>query len=619
MNEIAITILLLLSSILGVKEYPSNNQQWEITKTWTKTADNYYYFSAENYTLAKECKKSPSSYIEFPAIIHSSSQLKINGKIIASTGLPDFKRIRGFYGSLIVPCIEIPDDEMITWEVVSYTKYFSRFHKFPEIREDSKTNFFNESLNVAGASILLALCILYMVLFVGKIPKEKLISLVCANFFTSLYFIGNSAGVMGIDISMLNAHKIADSGLWLGLMFFIHFLHLEDLIPSWINNVNKILVLIALIIILPSSSGDSIQLGTTIPFIPSLITLFIAVKNIISRGLFRYKPVKFQLIALILFLVAYINDSLLVLGILDGLPIAPIGWIGNYIFILLSTNESIDNTYAERDELKVLTTKLTKANQDLTRTQDELLKSEKMAAMGRAVARIAHELNTPIYLVRSSVQNIQAQTIKFLKTLKTKDQEAILLSTEQYESDMNKMTKSLTASAAKAAELVKNFKEISTDQVNVKKKNFEILDYIKKSLVMMEDDLERKKIEVNLKGDKVIINNDAGLFYQIIQNLISNVQKYAYDSGGVIDIEVRDLEGRIKISFCDYGKGIPEENMPKIFDAFFTTGGGSGGVGLGLNIVYKIVNTALQGKITCKSFENNGTAFTIIIPNIKTN
>jgi len=619
MNEIAITLLLLLSSILGVKEYPPDNQQWEITSGWTKTADNYYSFSAKNYTLAKECKKSPSSYIEFPAIIHSSSQLKINGRVIASTGLPDFKHIRGFYGSLVVPCVKIQEEDILVWEIVSYTKYFSRLHKFPEVKQDSKANFFSESLNVAGAAILLSLCLLYILLFMGKISKERLIFLVCANFFTSIYFIGNSAGVLGIDISMLNAHKIADAGLWIGLMFFINFLHLENLIPKWINSLNQALVLIALIIILPSSTGDAIQLGTTIPFVPSLITLIIAVKNIIRHKSLKTKAMKFQLIALISFLVVYINDSFLVLGILDVLPIAPIGWIGNYIFILLSVNESIDSTYAERDELKVLTTKLTQANQDLTKTQDELLKSEKMAAMGRAVARIAHELNTPIYLVRSSVQNIQSQTIKFLKTLKSKDQEAILLNTQQYESDMNKMTKSLIASATKAAELVKNFKEISIDQVNVKKKDFEILDYIKKSLVMMEDDLSRKKIEVNLKGDRVIINNDAGLFYQIIQNLISNVQKYAYDSGGVIDIEVKDLEDKIKITFCDYGKGIPEENMPKIFDAFFTTGGGSGGIGLGLNIVYKIVNTALQGEISCKSFENNGTAFTIIIPNIKIN
>ena len=622
MNEIAIAILLFLSSILGVKDYPANNNQWHINQAWTKTDSGYYLFSATNDSFAKQCHSLPSSYIEFPTIIHSSSQLKINGRIIASTGLPDFKHIRGFYGSLIVPCFQIKEGDVLVWKVVSYTKYFARFHKFPEIKNNTRVNFFNESLNVAGAAILLALCILYIVLFIGKIPRKKLISLVFANFLTSLYFIGNSAGIMGINISMLNAHKIADCGLWTGFMFFINFLYLEDLITKWVNIINKILVSIAVLIILTSSTGDSIQLGTTVPFFFILITLILAIRNIINHKLLRSKAVKFQLIALISFLIAYVNDSLLVLGILDVLPIAPIGWIGNYIFILLSVNESIDRTYAERDELKVLTGQLKKANEYLTKAQDELLKSEKMAAMGRAVARIAHELNNPIYLVRSSVQNIQTLTKRFLESLKIKDSAVILSNTQQYESDMNKMTKSLLGSATKAAELVKNFKEISTDQVNVKKKDFKLLDYIRKSLATMEDNLARKNIEVNLKGDEIVIHNNPGSFYQIIQNLISNVQKYAYDSevGGIVDIEVKDLNDKIKITFCDYGKGIPKENLPKIFDAFFTTGGGSGGSGLGLNIVYKIVTISLGGEIICKSFENNGTIFTITIPHtIKSN
>ncbi len=619
MNEIAVIILLFLSSILGVKEYPTKNQQWEITSGWTKTADNYYYFSAKNSTLTKKCQKSPSSYIKFPSIIHSSSQLKINNRIIASTGLPDFKHIRGFYGALIVPCYQIHDNDVMVWEVVSYTKYFARFHHFPEITEYyPKINLFNETLNIVGAGILLTICVLYLVLFTRKISREKLLSLICANFFTSIYFIGNSAELVGIGISMLSAHKLADSGLWIGFLFFMHFLYLENLILRWMNIVYKISVLISLLIISTATTGDVVQFGTSIPFPFTIGFPGYAIFSLFKKGKLKSKKDIIQLISLFMFFFVYWNDILVVTGLIKNIPITSIGLIGSYIFILLSVNESITNTYVERDQLKLLTNQLKQANEDLTKTQDELLKSEKMALMGRAVARIAHELNTPIYLVRSSVQNIQTQTTKFLKTLKTRDLEIILSSTQQYESDMGKMTKSLTASATKAAELVKNFKEISTDQVNVKKKDFALLNYIKKSLITMEDSLARRKIEVNIIGDEVVINNNPGSFYQIIQNLISNVQKYAYDPGvgGVVDIEVKDLDDKVEINFYDYGKGIPKENITKIFDAFFTTGGGSGGSGLGLNIVYKIVTVALEGTITCKSFENNGTAFTITIPNV---
>ena len=130
----------------------------------------------------------------------------------------------------------------------------------------------------------------------------------------------------------------------------------------------------------------------------------------------------------------------------------------------------------------------------------------------------------------------------------------------------------------------------------------------------MEVLLKRKNIRINLDGDELILNHDPSLFYQLISNLVTNVAKYAYEAGGVIDINIKNSNNDIRITFTDYGKGIPEENLSKIFDAFFTTGGGRGGLGLGLNIVYSIVQNKLQGEITCTSKENKGTTFTIKIP-----
>ncbi|MCE3255683.1 MAG: hypothetical protein K0R25_1177 [Rickettsiaceae bacterium] len=615
MNEIAITILLFLSSTLGIKDYPTDTQQWKIISAWEKTEEGYFIFSAINKNIAKSCKNNPSFYIKFPSVIHSSSQLKIDSRIISSTGLPDFKHIRGFYGSLIVPCFQLKGDEILIWEAVSYTKYFARFHYFPKVvKHYPKEILFDETLNIVAAAILLALCPLYLILFTGKISKEKLLSLIFSNFFTSIYFIGNSIGVAGFSMSMLTAHKMADSGLCLGFLFFINFLYLENLVFYWMNLVYKISISIALTIILTGSTGDVIQLGTTIPFIPTLAFILFSIKSLANKDPLKSQSKILQLIGLILFLTTYLNDAFLVLGILNTMPIASIGWISGYIFILFSMNESISITYAERDQLKILSDQLKQTNENLTKAQDELIKSEKMAAMGRAVARIAHELNTPIYLIRSSAQNIQSQTRKFLNLISLQNQKSLLEDTKEYEKNLNKMSENLMISASRAAELVRNFKEISTDQINIKNKDFELLGYIKKSLATMSDTLKRKKIEVNLMGDEVVLNSDAGLFYQIIQNLITNAQKYAYDAGGVIDITITKLDKKVILTFSDYGKGIPEENLPKIFDAFFTTGGGSGGVGLGLNIIYRIITIQLKGEIACVSKPGKGTTFIITIP-----
>ncbi len=241
-------------------------------------------------------------------------------------------------------------------------------------------------------------------------------------------------------------------------------------------------------------------------------------------------------------------------------------------------------------------------NLNLEKTQDELIKLEKMAAMGRAVARIAHELNTPICIARSAAENIDTQTKMFLGRLETAKQEDTKASVTQCNKDLEKLSEILMSGVSRAAELVRNFKEISNDQTNIQKKSFELLQYMKGSMGVLKNSLKRQNITVNFHGNEIVLYSDAGLFHQIIENLTTNVQKYAYNNeGGHIDITLKDAPNEITLLFTDYGKGIPEENLSKIFDAFFTTGGGKGGTGLGLNIVYRIVTTQLKGTITCNS------------------
>ena len=616
MHEFAVKVLLTLSAFVGTTGHPPVTEAWEILSDWEKTEEGYVLFVAESNDIVCECRENPSFYLEFPTTIHSSSQVLLGDQLIAETSSPDFKYTKGFYGSLVVPCYQITNsDQPLTWRVLSYTEYFAWFKFFPKVVENyPKTNFFSETLHIGAAVILLILCLLYIILFSGKISKWELLSLVLTNFFTAIYFIGTVAGFIGLRIPMLTAHRVADTGLWIGFLFFIHFLYLERLVLSWMNTVYKVAVFIALTIIIIGSTGDTIQLGTTVPFGFTMVFIFYAVWKLINKNLLIGRKYLLQFIGLSCFLIAYFNDLFVVIGITSSVPILPLGVIGSYVFILLSVNERITETYTERDELKTLSEQLKQSNHNLVKTQDKLVKSEKMAAMGRAVARIAHELNTPICAARSSVQNISTQTKKFLGKFETENSEDLKASVVQYKEDMNTMEKVLVGSVSRAAELVRSFKEISTDQTQVRKKEFELRAYIKTCLESMSNLLKRQNIIVNIEGDELVMYSDPGLFYQIIENLISNAQKYAYDEkGGRIDICIKDTQDEIILVFSDYGKGIPEEDRSKIFDAFFTTGGGKGGTGLGLNIVSRIVENQLKGAISCDSKEGKGTIFTIVI------
>lgn len=617
MREFAVKVLLTLSALLGIQNHPADTQGWTIKSDWVKTKEGYVLFIAENKQINCQCQENPAAYIEFPTTIHSSSQVLLGNQIIATTSSPDFRHTKGFYGSLVVPCYQIlRSDKPITWRVLSYTEYFAWFKYFPKVvRAYPKRNFFGETLHIGAALILLILCVLYLIIFTRKISSNELTVLVLSNAFTAIYFMGSVSGMMGLDIPMLAAHKIADTGLWLGFLFFIHFLYMEGIVPCWMNRTYKLLVTIGVAIILTGQTGDTIQLGTTVPFLFTAIFIFYGLFKLIAKNSLRQRKNVFQFLALFSFLIGYCNDVLIVTGFSDRVPIFPIGIMGSYVFILLSVNERITQTYTERDELKVLTAKLKQANEDIQKAQDELVKSEKMAALGRAVARIAHELNTPICITRGAAQNIEAETNRVLTQLEKESNQNLRASVAQYSKDLKKMSAILMSGISRAAELVRNFKEVSNDQTNVQQRAFELYRYIQTTLSTLEAPLKRKNITINLRGDEVTLHSDPGLYYQIIENLTTNVQKYAYDDeGGSINITLKNFQDELILLFEDYGKGIPKEHLPKIFDAFFTTGGGKGGTGLGLNIVYRIVTVQLKGKIKCDSTEGAGTLFTLVIP-----
>jgi len=615
-DEFSVTVLLFLSSLLGVESVPETPPDWQVTNAWEETPEGYFVFSATNSHIIDICQRNPSYYIEFPSTIHSSTQAIVNSQIIATSSSRNFQHTRSFYGILIIPCGQLYGATgALEWQVKSYTQYFAWFKYFPRIVEDfPRANLFNETFNVIAAGVLLVLCCLYLILFKRKISKRKLFALAASNFFTAIYFIGNTAELYGLSISMFLAHKIADTGLWLGFMFLINFLYLEGLVLKWMDIVYKVSVLFALTIISVASTGDSIQLGTIIPFLFTLVFPGYAIFKLAKKESSKSRAELLQLIALFSSFLVYCNDIFVVLGLADISPMLPLGVMATYIFILLSVNESIIKTYSERDELKELTAKLQQTNKELHRAQDELIKSEKMALMGRAVARIAHELNTPIYSARSAMQNIQTQTNRFLDSAH-KDKLHFTAKAQQYSDDIEVMCKVLFASLSRASELVRNFKEISVDQINVRKKTFNLLEYTRTSLVTLEESMRRKNITVNLQGDNIILHHDPSLFYQLINNLVSNIEKYAYsNSGGIIDITISESLNEISLIVVDYGAGIPQKDQPRIFDAFFTTGGGSKGLGLGLNIVYSIVTQKLKGDIVCTSKENEGTRFTVRIP-----
>jgi signal transduction histidine kinase len=84
--------------------------------------------------------------------------------------------------------------------------------------------------------------------------------------------------------------------------------------------------------------------------------------------------------------------------------------------------------------------------------------------------------------------------------------------------------------------------------------------------------------------------------------------------GGRVGIKVEEIGDRYRIEVRDFGAGIPAENLPRIFEPFFTSGRARGGTGLGMAIVHNLVTNALKGEIALDSMPGNGTTVTVTIP-----
>ncbi|HAT12593.1 MAG TPA: hypothetical protein DCS91_02395 [Microcoleaceae bacterium UBA11344] len=261
------------------------------------------------------------------------------------------------------------------------------------------------------------------------------------------------------------------------------------------------------------------------------------------------------------------------------------------------------------------TSELSQTLEDLKSTQNQLVESEKMAALGGLVAGVAHEINTPIGIGIAAASLLAEKVTKFCEIysngqIKRSELEKFLDITMQ-SSNM------ILANLTRAADLIHSFKEVAVDQSSELKRTFPVKKYLEEILTSLTAKLRttKHKVEVNC-DENIVLDSYPGLFYQIVTNLVINSLIHAYEPNdeGVLTFDFQ-LDGELLVfQYADNGKGITPENLSKIFEPFFTTKRGQGGTGLGLHIIYNLVNQKLQGTIKCQSQLGQGTKFLIKFP-----
>jgi signal transduction histidine kinase len=268
------------------------------------------------------------------------------------------------------------------------------------------------------------------------------------------------------------------------------------------------------------------------------------------------------------------------------------------------------------------TRELQSANEELYQTlntlklaQDQLVHSEKMAALGSLVAGIAHELNTPIgngLTVASTLEHrIQTFQAVLAGGLRKSDLDALL-------QDMQLASDILVRNLGRAASLVTSFKQVAVDQTSSQRRSFILQAVVGEILLTLNPALRKTACTVHTQIDpEIVLDSYPGPLGQVLTNLINNavLHGFAPEERGNIEVLAwkNDLQ-QVVLEVRDTGRGISADNLSRVFDPFFTTRLGQGGSGLGLHIVHNLVQSVLGGRIEVQSKPNQGACFRLTLP-----
>lgn len=266
-------------------------------------------------------------------------------------------------------------------------------------------------------------------------------------------------------------------------------------------------------------------------------------------------------------------------------------------------------------ELKDAMAELNKVLEDLQESQEQLIQAEKMASLGQLVAGVAHEINTPVGVSVTAASHLVLETKKIMSAFEARG--ANKADMEEYFNSAIESSDLILRNLNRTSALIKSFKMVSADQTSQDYRTFNIKDYLDDIIISLQPKLRKTGHRITIECPAGLeISSYPGAFAQVITNLVINAMMHAFATGvnGLMGIKVTADPYSIILRFSDNGKGINEENLGKIFDPFFTTKRGSGGTGLGLHIVFNIVNQTLKGSIKCESSPGHGTTFILNIP-----
>lgn len=277
--------------------------------------------------------------------------------------------------------------------------------------------------------------------------------------------------------------------------------------------------------------------------------------------------------------------------------------------------DSNEKTLALKAANDFLEEKVTARTKELATATQHIMEQEKFASLGTLVAGIAHEINTPIGIAISATSMVQDTNDKILQLLTDKK-----LTENNLRDEISILTESsnlIATNLKRAAGQVNNFKKIAVDQSSSDISNFQLSGHADMIIKALHVEIKKYSIEViNNIPSTLYFNSYVSDYQQILSNLILNALHHGFDKQqtGHIIIEAAETTENIQLIVRDSGKGIDKSIIKHIYTPFFTSASRSKGPGLGLSIVYNLINQRFGGNIHVQSELGKGTCFTLDFP-----
>ena len=276
----------------------------------------------------------------------------------------------------------------------------------------------------------------------------------------------------------------------------------------------------------------------------------------------------------------------------------------------------LEQRVSERTEaLSRANAELLGALEALKSTQSGLIEAEKLASLGRLVAGVAHELNTPLGNALTVVTTLEdllcgLENRVAANTLRRSDLQAHVEAAREGQ-DI------LLRNVTRAADLVRGFKQLAIDQTTDMRRRFSLVEVIDEILITVRPSFNHSPFRIETDLVDASLDSYPGPLGQVLTNLLLNALMHAFAGRdeGCVTISTSMLDsGRVCLVCRDDGVGMAPEVQQRIFEPFYTTRFGQGGSGLGLHIARNIVVGLLGGTIDVRSVPGQGAEFRVTIP-----